>query len=362
MLTGADGEVRVAGGRDTAVSLVPGTYTVRPAVEMPGRVPVPAAVVVQPNAPARVRVALVGEVAATKAHSGPVTGVAVVRDGDGFAVLSASLDRTLQRWEPGKGDPRHARLDAPAECVAATTDGSVVLTAGGTKQRGPNPTDPFGLAVARWDGRTLAAAGDPLAGHTRLVRALAVSADGRYAVSADADETIVWNLRDGGSVRHPTPARVLAAAFDSEGSRAITGDDAGGATLWDAARPEKPLRVFAPPGQKPSAVRAVAFRPDGYATGCADGAVWLWDNEFDPKRVATPCEVLALAVSPDGRRLLAAGSDGAVRLWSAPRGELLVTLAGHGPRVRGVAFTPDGRGAVSGGEDRTVRLWRLPFE
>ena len=358
ILTGAAGDVRVAGGGDTAVSLLPGNYTVRAAVERAGRVPVPAAFVVQPDEPARVKVALVGQVAAvTKAHGGSVTGVAVVRDGTGFAVLSASLDRTVQRWEPGKGDPRHARLSAPGECLAATADGAVVLTGGGSKQR-----DPLGIRLERWDGRTLAAVGDPLAGHGRIVKVLAVSADGRYAVSADADELFVWNLRGGDPVRLPTKLRVTSAAFEPDGHRVLTGDEAGAATLRDAARPEPSLRVFAPPGEKPAAVKAVAVRPDGYATGCEDGSVWLWDKAFHPKRVATPGEVLALAVSPDGRRVLAAGADGAVRLVSVPRGEVVVTLAGHVGRVRGVAFTPDGRGAASGGEDRTVRLWRLPFE
>ena len=364
ILTGADGDVRVAGGGGTAVSLLPGNYTVRPAVERAGRVPVPAAFVVQPDEPARVKVALVGEVAVTKAHNGPVTGVAVIRDGTGFAVLSSSLDRTVQRWEPGKADPRHADLKVPAECLAATPDGAVVLTGGGTKQRGPDAADPFGLRLQRWDGRTLTPAGDPLAGHGRIVKVLAVSADGRYAVSADRDEVIVWNLRGGDPVRLPTPARasVQAAAFDPNGPRVLIGDETGAATLRDAAKPDPPLRVFAPPGEKPAAVTAVAARPDGYATGCADGSVWLWDKAFTPKRVATPGEVLALAVSPDGRRLLAAGADGAVRLVSVPRGDVVHTFVGHGPRVRGVAFTPDGRGAASAGEDHTVRLWRLPFD
>src|SRR5262249_40891531 len=63
------------------------------------------------------------------------------------------------------------------------------------------------------------------------------------------------------------------------------------------------------------------------------------------------------AVSPDGSRLLSAGTDRTLRLWSLATGKELAHLDGHAGEVHAVAFSPDGKVAASGGADRTLRLW-----
>jgi cytochrome c len=69
--------------------------------------------------------------------------------------------------------------------------------------------------------------------------------------------------------------------------------------------------------------------------------------------------VVALAVSPDGRRLAAAGLDGGVAVLDAISLAPVRELAGTGSPVWSLAFAPRGETLLIGGADRTVREWNL---
>ncbi|MEK7866002.1 MAG: serine/threonine-protein kinase [Planctomycetota bacterium] len=66
----------------------------------------------------------------------------------------------------------------------------------------------------------------------------------------------------------------------------------------------------------------------------------------------------ALSFSPDGRMLATASSDGTVRLWSAPEGDLVQTLDLGAPAVT-VVFSRDGKRLAAGGGKGKARLWTL---
>ncbi len=69
--------------------------------------------------------------------------------------------------------------------------------------------------------------------------------------------------------------------------------------------------------------------------------------------------VYGCAFSPDGKRFIATGYDGTLRLFNAKTYKEIRTLEGHAGKVWAVAFSADGKRAVSGGFDNTVRLWDL---
>jgi hypothetical protein len=69
--------------------------------------------------------------------------------------------------------------------------------------------------------------------------------------------------------------------------------------------------------------------------------------------------VHAVAVSPDGSRVVSAAADGAVKLLSAATGELLVQTGGHESPVYTVACSPNGMHVATGSSDMTIRIWSL---
>jgi WD40 repeat protein/serine/threonine protein kinase len=109
------------------------------------------------------------------------------------------------------------------------------------------------------------------------------------------------------------------------------------------------------------AVSAVAFSPDGRHLAAAghDHTVRVWDvaTGRTVRTLAGHADVVyGLAYSPDGGRLATASWDHTVKLWDAEDGRELLTLRGHTERVSRVAFSPDGRRLASLGAD-AVKVW-----
>ena len=68
--------------------------------------------------------------------------------------------------------------------------------------------------------------------------------------------------------------------------------------------------------------------------------------------------VLALACSPDGKRIASGGPDQTVQVWDATNGEHVYTYRGHTGEVTDIAWSPDGKWIASSSADYTVQIWQ----
>lgn len=144
----------------------------------------------------------------------------------------------------------------------------------------------------------------------------------------------------------PDGHRVVAAQYDN-------------VAVWDRAG-KLQQRMKSPAG----IVSSVALTPDGkrVLAGTWEKQLVLFDlaageqvwSTTDKKSFAG-----RVAVAPDGKTALSGGNDKSVRLWDLTTGEQLALVGTHGSYVQGLAFLPDGKRALSGSRDKTLVLWEV---
>jgi WD40 repeat protein len=199
-----------------------------------------------------------------------------------------------------------------------------------------------------------------LEGHGAEVGAVAVTPDGRRAVSGSLDETFeVWDLEQGVLLSTLEGHNHSAVAVTPDGRRAVSGSENGTLKVWDLEQGA----LLATLASRRDRVSALAVTPDGRraVSGSEDGTLKVWDLE-QGTLIATLAAhrrwVRAVAVTPDGRRAVSGSEDWTLKVWDLEEGVLLATL-GNGDEVTAVAVTPDGRRTVSGSEDGTLKAWDL---
>jgi len=92
-----------------------------------------------------------------------------------------------------------------------------------------------------------------------------------------------------------------------------------------------------------------------------DGSIRVWNLESgaqigDDWRDGE-IAVLAIALSPDGKKIVSGSGDGAVRLWDIDTGKVVTKWTGHAGGVKSLCWNRDGGQVVSGSFDGTARVW-----
>ena len=197
----------------------------------------------------------------------------------------------------------------------------------------------------------------------------AFSPDGRWLVTFGADNTV--RVREAGTWREAAvlsghTAWVRAMAFSGDGSRLITSGEDQTARVWEAGT----WRCLAVLKGHTDRVDEAALSPDGrYAvTGSWDNTARLWEagtGRLVAVLAGHESFINSVRFSPDGR-LVATAADTTVRVWDGTTGRPVTVLAVFAPgrdstgserRVAGASFSPDGKSLLASGSDDTTRIY-----
>ncbi len=233
------------------------------------------------------------------------------------------------------------------------------------------------------DGKLLASAGDnwmvkvwdvvrgretlALEGQTKGVIGVAFSGNGKWLVSVGLDGTVkMWDLVTGqeGITLKGHTGDVLSVAFSPDGKQLAFGCQDGMVAVWNIGNRQE-TRTFRHQFKGISeAVHSMAFDPDGKRLALAwNGFVTVCDIADGREELTLKWPTADVNFSPDGKHLagtlygLAAGPwDWGVKVWDASTGqETLNLLKVHG-NVSSVAFSSYGR-RLATCEYETVQVW-----
>jgi len=204
-------------------------------------------------------------------------------------------------------------------------------------------------------------------------RELAAAAGGAVSIGA---ATIAGAGRDGDAKIEPRRAapgttRIMALAFLEGGRVLALGGGAPGELGETVLVDARSLAVRAKVGGHEDLVMGLAVHGSLLAQASADGTALVLRLNED-RTAAEPAfrlvghagPVLAVAFTPDGSRIVTAGADRAVKVWSARDGALARSLNHHLEAVHAIAFAPAGPDAsapaacATGSADRTLRVWQ----
>ena len=215
------------------------------------------------------------------------------------------------------------------------------------------------MTARAWDART----GVPLrefAGHTGKVTSIAVSPDGHQLLTGSADKTArIWDLETGRIMRELKghTAGITSVAFVNQ-NQVVTASDDSTARVWDAKTGDT-LHTLRGHSDR---VTGVATLPDGInvVTASADSTARMWDvktGKSGRELIGHTAGLTSVAASPDGRTIVTGADDKSVRVWDAGTGKIVRDLSIGETEVLGVAVSPDGSTIAAACTDASVRLW-----
>jgi len=157
------------------------------------------------------------------------------------------------------------------------------------------------------------------------------------------------------------PGSVNSLAFSPDGSLLYSGDTAGFVRIWQLTT-RRHTAGFQAHRPGIGGVVALAASPDGRriaTVGFFERQVRLWDAASGASRGSLPVAqgVNGLAFSPGEPLVALALADGTAVIWDFETARPLIAVRATGKPLRSVVFSSCGNRIVTGSSDGTVRVW-----
>jgi WD40 repeat protein len=344
---------------------------------------------------------------AVSAHEGAIARLVTNRNGSLLA--SAGADGSVRLWEIGRTTPKAEPLAPGATAwqeVAFNPDGSQLAFTSGAEQTNDLAMNIWAVGKAESllafpifenlndvtltesgssivaggkDGRVFVWDADTgnLVAEQRIteeggIHEVVVTPDGSLIAIGGLRNIYFWDLGSGQPIGPPIASHagpITTLVFNHDATLLASGGDDGTIRVWDVEAQEpigRPFIYEARLSGNPERVEAVAFSPDGSLLAAAGReAITIWDVA-NGQRVGDPIEgstinVSAMAFSPDGRVLATAEIlGGEVRVWDAdsrqPAGKSLLV---PDETVDVIAFNATGSQLATGSTSGSTRIWDL---
>jgi len=262
---------------------------------------------------------------------------------DGHRILSAANDNTVKEWDHITGQCLWTCQDHKGYVTKAiySPDGSQILS-------------------SSWDGTVLCyqrnadgswGIAQKVAQHIKNIKAIAISEDGLYCLTASGDNSVKeWRMTDGTCIREYLghTDMVNSVAYSPDYKRILTGSYDGTVRIFDRFLCEELFRF-----ENNSWVRSVVYDAKGESILIAshgDSAVkelkrtvtdsekWNWHTSY----LGHTKPVTNVSISFDGSKVLSTSEDGSVREWDRLSSQCIREYSGKMFSTTDTVYSNDG--------------------